>query len=71
MNDADVLAAVFVLNPRTGARAKRLALAVSLLREGLERREVNRQIRLRFNVGRAVAWRVVDMAADMAILESK
>lgn len=71
MNDADVLAAVFVLNPRTGARAKRLAMAVSLLREGLERREVNRQIRLRFNVGRAVAWRVVDMAADMAILQPK
>ena len=66
MTDADTLAAVFVLNPRTGERARRLACAVHLLRTGLSRREVTRQIRARFSVGPLEAWRVVDMASDMA-----
>lgn len=71
MSDSDVLAAVFQLNPRTGARAQRLALAVKLLSDGLCRRDVTMQIRVRFGVGQAVAWRVVDMAADMACLGAK
>lgn len=69
MTDSDILAAVFALNPRTGARARRLACAVQLLRSGLARRDATMQIRVRFGVGQAVAWRVVDMAADMAVIE--
>lgn len=66
MNDATVLECVFLLNPRTAERARRLACAVLLLKEGRTRREVSVILRQRFGVGRVVAWRVVDMAADMA-----
>lgn len=69
MTDADTLAAVFVLNPRTGERARRLACAVHLLRSGLSRSECVAAIRVRFSVQQPVAWRVVDMAADMACIE--
>jgi hypothetical protein len=66
MNEAAFTEAVFILNPRTAERAKRLACAVRLLREGLSVAEVRTQIRLRYKVAGPVAWRVVDMAADMA-----
>ena len=69
MNDAAVLEAVFVLNPRTGERAKRLACAVHLMRGGMTRTECVAAIRLRFGVMQPVAWRVVEMAADMACNE--
>ena len=62
----DFVSAVFVLNPRTAYRARRLVVAVSLLREGRSRKEVIALIRQRFSVCGSVAWRVVDMAADMA-----
>lgn len=61
-----LLECVFVLNPRTAARALRLAVALALLREGKSRREVCVIIRQRFGVIQQEAWRVVDMAADMA-----
>ena len=64
-----LLEAVFVLNPRTGARARRLVCAVQLLRSGLSRRDVVSQIQERFSVAQPVAWRVVNMAADMALQE--
>lgn len=67
MTDAAAFSeAVFVLNPRTGERARRLACAVRLLRGGMSVSDVRVEIRLRFSVTRPVAWRVVDMAADMA-----
>jgi hypothetical protein len=48
-----VLEAAWVLNPRSVQRARRLALAVQLLRQ-------------RCGVGQPEAWRIVDMASDMA-----
>lgn len=64
---ADILLeCVFVLNPRTAARARRLAVAMTLLREGKSRREVCVVIRQRFGVIQQEAWRLVDLAADMA-----
>ena len=66
MTDSDVLASVFLLNPRTGERARRLACAVHLLRGGMTRTECVAQLRVRFGILQPVAWRVVDMASDMA-----
>lgn len=66
-----VLEAVFLLNPRTGERARRLVCAVQLLRAGTEKKDAVLQIRQRFGVGWHAAWRVVDMAADMAIKDKK
>lgn len=66
MTDVAFAEAVFVLNPRTGERARRLACAVRLLKGGMAVADVRVEIRLRFHVKNPVAWRVVDMAADMA-----
>lgn len=62
-----LLEAVFVLNPRTGQRARRLVCAVQLLRAGVSPRDVVAQIQQRFGVERTNAWRIVDMASDMAL----
>lgn len=69
MNAEAILEAVFVLNPRTGERARRLACAVQLLRANASRRDAAAQIQRRFAVGQPEAWRVVDMAADMVLIE--
>ncbi|MEY2654297.1 MAG: hypothetical protein RLZZ524_1325 [Pseudomonadota bacterium] len=61
-----VLEAVALLNPRTMARAQRLASAVSMIRSGVEQREASVLIRERFGCDRWTAWRVVSMAVDMA-----
>lgn len=66
MSDAVFVECVFILNPRTASRARRLALAVELLRQGMGRRDVSMQIRSRFGVNRLSAWRIVDVAYDMA-----
>jgi hypothetical protein len=65
-----LLEAVFVLNPRTGERARRLVCAVQLLRGGVSRRDAVSQIQKRFSVAQPVAWRVVEMAADMAVKDN-
>ena len=69
MNAEAILEAVFILNPRTGERARRLACAVLLLRADTSRRDAAIQIQRRFAVGQPEAWRVVDMAADMVLIE--
>ena len=66
MTADDLLQAVQTLNPRTLERARRLAIAVAMLRDGTERRHVCTIIRIRFDVARSEAWRIVDMASDMA-----
>jgi len=66
MSDEHLLEAVHTLNPRTLERARRLAIALSLLRSGIGRREACTIVRVRCVVGRIEAWRVVSMAADMA-----
>jgi hypothetical protein len=69
VNAEAILEAVFILNPRTGERARRLACAVQLLRANASKLEAARQIRLRFEVSQPVAWHVVNMAADMVLIE--
>lgn len=70
MNMKLLLEAVFVLNPRTGARAKRLVCAVQLLQGGATRGAAVALLQQRFGITQPVAWRVVDMAADMALREN-
>ena len=66
MSDDALLEAVHVLNPRTLERARRLAVALVLLRGGMSRADAMVAIRLRFTIDRFEAWRLVDMAADIA-----
>jgi len=66
MSADEILEAVFVINPRTGERARRLACAIGLLREGRSTREASVILRERFSISRMEAWRVVDIANDLA-----
>ena len=61
-----LIEAVFLLSPRTLERARRLTCAVELLRAGKSRREVCVIIQGRYRVCQSNAWRLVDMAADIA-----
>jgi hypothetical protein len=65
VSDASVLEAVALLSPRTLARARRMMLAASLLRSGLQRREVVALVKVRCACGRREAYRVVSFAHDM------
>ena len=47
-------------------RARRVHAAMAMLRGGMPRREVSAIIFRRFSVDRTTAWRVVEMALDMA-----
>lgn len=66
MSAEAILEAVSVLSPRTLDRARRLACAVNLLRAGKTRRESCAIIQDRYMVCQSNAWRLVDMAADLA-----
>ena len=66
MTADDILAAVYLLNRGTAERARRLACAMALMRSGVARKEAVLQIRARFTVCQSEAWRVVDMACDVA-----
>lgn len=67
MSDAAILEAVQALSPATMDRARRLARAIDLLNAGATRGEAIKAIQLRFGVCQSTAWRVVDVAADMAV----
>ncbi len=66
MSDADLIAAVEVVDPRALAKARRLACALLLIRQGMNRREIVHALRGRFCVERLEAWRVMSVAWDMA-----
>ena len=61
-----LLEAVFLLNPAAAERASRLAAALTLLRAGTSQHEARAQLRVRFRISRVAAWRIVDMASDLA-----
>jgi hypothetical protein len=63
MTDLEI---VHAMNPRACERAKRLQEAIKWLREGLTPREVSGRLYARFKCSRATAWRVADMANDLA-----
>jgi len=61
--------AVHLADPRALERARRLLFAVSLLREGKPRREASGMVHARYRCSRSTAWRLVDVAADLVLLQ--
>lgn len=57
---------IYALDPRVCERARRLSLAIELLRNGTRPDEARRTLRERFGLQQPHAWRIVDMANDMA-----
>jgi hypothetical protein len=56
---------IHAVDPLAVERARRLEVAMQLLRSGRNRREVSGLIQVRFRVSQQTAWRLVDAAADM------
>lgn len=63
MTDTMILAEVA---PAALERARRLEYAIKLIQQGHSRRHVSGQVFLKFRVSRPTAWRVTDVAFDMA-----
>lgn len=63
MTTADILQAV---DPEAYKRAKRVEFAMRLLRTGSSRAEAEKLVRERFGISQPTAWRIVDIANDMA-----
>ncbi len=61
-----ILELVHTIDPRVLERARRLEVAMRLLRSGHTRRECSGMIRVQFAISKQTAWRIVDMAVDMA-----
>ena len=60
------LEVIYALDPRVFERARRLSLAIELLRAGVDRRQASGEVRRRFGISQQWAWKIVDMAHDMA-----
>lgn len=60
------LEAVHAVAPTALERARRLDYAIRLIRQGMSRKDVIVMVRRRFECSQPTAWRVVDMANDMA-----
>ena len=61
-----LLEAVQALAPQAVERARRLQYAAALLSQGRSRREVSGMVFARYHCTRSKAWRLVNMAADLA-----
>jgi hypothetical protein len=57
---------IFALDPRVIERARRLEFALRHLRAGMPPMEVRLALRLQFHVSQQHAWRIVDVATDLA-----
>jgi hypothetical protein len=57
---------VYIVDARAIERAKRLEAAISMLHDGRTRREVSGQLQRRFQITQTSAWRIADMANDLA-----
>lgn len=66
MNDSAVVEAAWALNQSAVERARRLATALAMIREGRTPKEARELMRVRFRISRVTAWRIVDIASDMA-----
>ena len=60
------LEAVHTLSPRVLERAQQLQDAVALIRGGTKRREASGMVRRKYECSASTAWRLVDMAFDLA-----
>ena len=63
------LEALHTLEPNALARARRLQYAVGLLSGGMKRREASGMPYRQFDCSRSTAWRLVDMAADLVLID--
>lgn len=61
-----LLEAVQAVAPQAMERARRLQYAATLLGQGRSRREVSGMVFARYGCTRSKAWRLVNMAADLA-----
>ena len=61
-----LLEAVQVVAPDVMERARRLQYAATMLNQGRSRREVSGLVFARYGCSRSKAWRLVNMAADLA-----
>lgn len=61
-----LLEAVQAVAPQAMERARRLQYAAALLSQGRSRREVSGLVFARYGCSRSKAWRLVNMAADLA-----
>ena len=57
---------VYIVDARAIERARRLEAAINLLRSGCTRREVSGTLQRRFQMTQTSAWRIADMANDLA-----
>ena len=61
-----LLEAVQAIAPQAVERARRLQYAATLLGQGRSRRDVSGIVFARYGCTRSKAWRLVNMAADLA-----
>jgi hypothetical protein len=64
--DEVLLELLFVVDPDAIERAKRLQLAMRMLRDGFTRRQVSGFLIRHHSIPQQTAWRIVDMAIDLA-----
>jgi len=60
------LEVIHALDPHIFERARRLEAAIVMLRSGQTLRHVRRMLRDRFGLGAVQAWRIAEMANDLA-----
>jgi hypothetical protein len=64
--DAAIVEAAWALNRRNVERARQLAAALAMIREGMTPKESRAVLRIRYGLSQVQAWRIVDVANDMA-----
>lgn len=64
--EVDQLELIFALAPRIAERARRLEFAVHRLRSGVPADDVRCALRVTYGMTQVSAWRMVDMALDLA-----
>ena len=60
------LALICIIDPRVIERARRLEFALRHLRAGMSPVDVRAALRRQFGIAQPLAWRIVDMASDLA-----
>lgn len=60
------LALICIIDPHVIERAQRLEFALRHLRAGMPAIDVRAALRRQFGIAQPLAWRIVDMALDLA-----
>lgn len=66
MNDADIVFALHVVNPRILDKARCMAFVIEQIRSGAKPSALNRVVRERYGCSRLTAWRIISFAVDIA-----